>query len=579
MLPSALRLVVAALLLCSSAAAQPTLNVPSPAYPTIQIAINLAPPGATVLVGPGTWQENLNFLGKAITVAAAQGPTATALRGNFVARVVTFSTNEGPASVLDGFTIRDGNGGILIQNASPTIRNCVIRNNVLTTSPSTGGGIRILATSNGTASPLISQCTLLENLCSDPFYQASNAGGGLSCQVDQGSQSFFSMVRCSVIANYVPNGGGGMFVSGGSAGLIDCSITDNVAGQGGGILGSGSALTMASCRVERNSAGTTGGLYASFSTLSLSNCMITGNTANEFGGAQLSCANGTVSHSTIAGNGVSGAASFLGGISLGLFNCSSSTYAFIHSVVWGNDGIQLHRISANCAGGTITPVVTATRCDLGFSFITFGASNLSVDPLFVDPARGDFHLSAASPCRDAGDPAATNLPLFDMDGTARLVGAAVDLGADEVPVPALPGTGEDLGVFVWASGGGDPEASMIAPAAGQIVRVGLASPGGSFTGTPALLLAQVFSSVSPPAPVPGHPALHIDVAAPFGTLFGSLAPAPFPAPGLPSSGIFFETQAPAGLAGTSVRLQGFAFSSLAGNTLYAATSARVVVLP
>jgi hypothetical protein len=46
------------------------------------------------------------------------------------------------------------------------------------------------------------------------------------------------------------------------------------------------------------------------------------------------------------------------------------------------------------------------------------AGNISLDPLFVSAATGDFHLTTTSPARDAGDPA-----LRDADGTAADLGA------------------------------------------------------------------------------------------------------------------------------------------------------------
>ncbi len=51
------------------------------------------------------------------------------------------------------------------------------------------------------------------------------------------------------------------------------------------------------------------------------------------------------------------------------------------------------------------------------------------DPLFVDFAKGDFHLTAGSPAVDQGD---TTIALgLDFDGTARPKGAAIDIGAFE----------------------------------------------------------------------------------------------------------------------------------------------------
>jgi hypothetical protein len=59
-------------------------------------------------------------------------------------------------------------------------------------------------------------------------------------------------------------------------------------------------------------------------------------------------------------------------------------------------------------------------------------SNIHTDPLLVDPATGDFHLQAGSPCIDAGESAAPSLPATDGDGEPRISGSAPDIGADEV---------------------------------------------------------------------------------------------------------------------------------------------------
>lgn len=60
------------------------------------------------------------------------------------------------------------------------------------------------------------------------------------------------------------------------------------------------------------------------------------------------------------------------------------------------------------------------------------ASNLkNVVPGFVAPEGLDYHLKADSPVIDKGNNNAPALPKRDFEGNSRVIGAAVDMGADE----------------------------------------------------------------------------------------------------------------------------------------------------
>jgi serine protease len=67
--------------------------------------------------------------------------------------------------------------------------------------------------------------------------------------------------------------------------------------------------------------------------------------------------------------------------------------------------------------------------------------NISADPLFTNPAQGDYHLQQGSPSIDAGDNQAPNLPDTDIDGDHRILDGdgngteIIDMGVDEFLAP------------------------------------------------------------------------------------------------------------------------------------------------
>ena len=147
-------------------------------YTTIGDAINALKDGDIIYVNNGTYTENIDFNGKAITLRSVNGPENTIIDGNGNGVVVTMDSGEDENSILYGFTIRNGmdykGGGVHIDGSSPIIRNCIIENN---TGISNGGGIYL-----DRSFALIDSCIIRNN--------GAEKGGGIYTTDDRGLPIF-----------------------------------------------------------------------------------------------------------------------------------------------------------------------------------------------------------------------------------------------------------------------------------------------------------------------------------------------------------------------------------------------------
>ncbi len=217
------------------------INVPAD-QPTIQAGIDAASDGDEVVVAPGTYNEVINFNGKAIELHSSDGANVTIIDGiGLNARVVECVGGEGSDTVLDGFTITGGDGGIVCANSSPAILNCVIADN----NADTGAGIECYR-----SSPTITNCTIQDNT-------ANIIAGGVNCNA--GSNP--TITDCTITGNQATNGGGMYIVNNSNPIIKQCVISDNTAASfGGGLVVSGSSPTIEDSQIKGNTAASGAGM-------------------------------------------------------------------------------------------------------------------------------------------------------------------------------------------------------------------------------------------------------------------------------------------------------------------------------
>ncbi|NOZ07607.1 MAG: T9SS type A sorting domain-containing protein [FCB group bacterium] len=210
------------------------LNVPAE-YPTIQAGINAAAGGDTVVVQPGIYTENINFMGKAITVGSLFVTTGdhsfitqTSIDGNQSGSVVIFSSGEDDYSVLTGVTITNGfafNGGGIncTNNSNPSLNHLIITGN----NAYYNGGAVYLSNSE----PVFESVTIADN-------NASGHGGGVYCSSSSPS------VYNSILWNNTPQAI--YFYEHGGPNAVTVGYSDIQGGPGGVVINNNGSVNFGS---------------------------------------------------------------------------------------------------------------------------------------------------------------------------------------------------------------------------------------------------------------------------------------------------------------------------------------------
>lgn len=218
-------------------------------------------------------------------------------------------------------------------------------------------------------------------------------------------------------------GGSVVTVSAGVMGntVIDGFTIRNGYGMRGGVHCGSSSPTIRNNIITGNTATTTGGgIYCGGGSPKISNNVIVSNNGQYGGGIYCYNSNALILNNTL----VSNTATYAGGI-----YCDNSSPTIGNNIiVLGSSGIY-----SNGGAPALRNNNVYGNTAYNYSGLSAGTEDISVDPLFVNGAGGDFHLRANSQCVNAGYNSWVDAGAVDMDGETRVHGTYVDIGVDEVP--------------------------------------------------------------------------------------------------------------------------------------------------
>jgi len=391
----------------------------------------------------------------------------------FIACNITNNTAQGGMSGIGGtrpvtrpdpvfaYRIPSYGGGVFCgENSNIKFIDCNITGNTAPKPDSTyhidpylgyGGGIAF----ENTAYIKFKNCTISDNNAA--------VGGGMFWSGGEPQ-----VLDSNILSNVAYVGGGAYAVESGGlikgctfrnnfAGVSPNDIDTNVIGQGGGIFGSSIETDIVDCLLTENVADASGGGIYVFGPVTgattIKNCLLVGNEAGRDGGAisanwsaVVSVENCTLYNNVVTGTfGEPGSTGFGGGL-----YCSYGANTDVNnSIFWGDNGVfgpeiaietgfeydplcGTVRVSYSDVEGGKNSVAVGSGCTL-----IWGDGGQNTDPLFVDAAADNFHLSQTaagqsvdSPCVDAGGNRAIYLGFIQYSTATTGIGdlGTVDLG-------------------------------------------------------------------------------------------------------------------------------------------------------
>ncbi len=399
---------------------------PTNPWQTITHALSqVAGPDVEIHVAPGIYDQALGesfpvVMEPQVSLIGTDRNT-TVLQGNGSDYVVYFpdTSTFTETTVLSGFKITNGSNGVRVAGRGGAGQSPTIQGNWIT---GNNHGIYNRTSSSRRVNPVIEDNLISNNDSQGIYNYASHTSSHASPNIENNQ--------------IVDNGSSGIYCFAASSG--GGSDTSYCNPQVANNLISGNGDNGITCRTY----------YAGACRGQLVGNVISNNQIRGIGrrhdGTYLSVSKPKFIDNVISNN-ASGGAIFRSGDTPTFIN---STVAYNHvygirngsptivnSIIWGHDddlNVSVNRVSFS---------------DVGEAGYAGTNNNISVDPQFVDPNHGDYHVLPGSPVLDAGDSTHPNLPPTDLDGDPRILGGEVDIGADEtIPYGLL------ISKSVWPAG-------------------------------------------------------------------------------------------------------------------------------
>ena len=362
-------------------------------------------------------------------------PTNTILDGNEAGNVLAISTDKASPARIEGLGLQNGvafndyGGGVYFKTVGGNLEivKCGLSGN---SASYRGGGVYADVYCTGTVDLILANNTFAGN-------SVHGDGGAIHAYIHHGNANLKLTLSDNIFTeNSASYGNGGGVSADARSGFLNLTLTNNTFTEnsasysGGGVyadVGSGT-ISLAHNTFTGNTASNNGGgvyakSHAGTVNLTLTDNTFTGNSASYSGGggvsakAYLGTTDLTLTNNTFYAN--------QGAISTRL-DGTHSIARICNNILWMNTisgGVDIYIDNDGDNDFLPSPVElfnndfdqSAAGCWIKIPF-PIDPSNLDkADPLFVNAANRDLHLSAGSPCTDAGDNDVPGLPSTDKD--------------------------------------------------------------------------------------------------------------------------------------------------------------------